>query len=449
MRILHTADTHIGYRQYGSEERRDDFLRAFETVVNDAIEDDFSALIHAGDLFHQRNPRLEDIIPTIDLFTKLENAGVPALAVVGNHESKRDAQWLDLLENLGLVTRLGRSPYVIENVAIYGVDYVPRSQVPDFEYEFESSDADYNLLVLHGRFKPFPYGEWELKEFVERSDVDWDAFLLGDFHDQVVEKVKGVWATYSGSTERTSTNEEKSPGYNIIEIEEGIDISFKSIENKTRDLVTVDVELTSDENNPTKRVIEKTREYDVEDKVVIIRVDGESKEKVVQSEIENSVAERGALVARVTDRREIESETKEIDVSFADPERAVEERINSMGLSEAAQSLDFLVRDSEVADTNVADEAESRIEDLLESGVKKLRRKEEKGEETADDKTPSTAEDEIGKDERDECKDAESTEEVDEPETRTDEEDESKRRGKRKRKHPNRHRVVWRTGFEV
>lgn len=395
MRILHTADTHIGYRQYGSDERRDDFLNAFEAVVSDAIEDDFSALIHAGDLFHQRNPRLEDIIPTIDLFTKLENAGIPALAVVGNHESKRDAQWLDLLENLGLVTRLGRSPYVIENVAIYGVDYVPRSQIQNFEYEFEPSDADYNLLVLHGRFKPFPYGEWELKEFVEKSNVDWDAFLLGDFHDQVVEKVKGVWATYCGSTERTSTNEEKGPGYNIVEVEEGVDISFKSIENRTRDFITMDVELTASEDNPTERVIERTREYDVEDKVVIIRIDGESEKKVIQSEIENSVAERGALVARVTDRREIETETKEIDVSFADPERAVEDRISSMGISEAARSLDSLVRESEVADTNVADEAESRVEELVESGLNKFQRKEKKDEETKGDKKSegSTVED--------------------------------------------------------
>ncbi|MDY7082194.1 MAG: metallophosphoesterase, partial [Halobacteria archaeon] len=107
MKVIHTGDTHIGYRQYGSDERRTDFLDAFDTVVEDAIDSDVSAFIHAGDLFHSRNPRLDDIIETISIFEKLSEAEIPTLAVVGNHEGKRDSQWLDLLENLNLVTRLG------------------------------------------------------------------------------------------------------------------------------------------------------------------------------------------------------------------------------------------------------------------------------------------------------------------------------------------------------
>lgn len=82
-RVLHTGDTHIGYRQYHSPERRADFLAAFRRVVEDAIADDVDAVVHAGDLFHDRRPALADIHGTIEVLRDLREAGVPLYAVWG------------------------------------------------------------------------------------------------------------------------------------------------------------------------------------------------------------------------------------------------------------------------------------------------------------------------------------------------------------------------------
>ena len=70
IRILHTADTHLGYRQYHSEARRKDFFAAFELVVNDAVEMQVDAVVHAGDLFDSRNPTLEDLLEPMYSKTK-------------------------------------------------------------------------------------------------------------------------------------------------------------------------------------------------------------------------------------------------------------------------------------------------------------------------------------------------------------------------------------------
>ena len=64
-RVLHTGDTHIGYQQYHSPERRADFLSAFETVIDDAVEMDVDAVVHAGDLFHDRRPDLPELMGTL------------------------------------------------------------------------------------------------------------------------------------------------------------------------------------------------------------------------------------------------------------------------------------------------------------------------------------------------------------------------------------------------
>jgi DNA repair exonuclease SbcCD nuclease subunit len=360
-RVLHTGDTHIGYRQYGSDERRRDFLRAFERVVDDAVGDGYDALVHAGDLFHSRNPRLSDVRDTVDLFRRLEEAGVEALAVVGNHESKRDADWVDLLQDLGLVRRLGTEPVVVGGVAFYGVDHTPSSRLEPSEIDFAPppESASHNVLVLHGLFEPFPFGEIGLEAFVDGTDIDWDAFMLGDYHHPERADIDGVVAAYCGSTERASASEEEARGYNVFEFDGGVHMERRAVE--TRDFVTVDTELVE---GGTDEVIERTRERDVEDAVVIVDVDGGSDAPVVQSEVEESLLERGALVARMNDRRDKDEEDT-TEVEFADPDSAVRERVDAMELTDAGREIDALVRDGDVARTLIAGEVEERLERIL------------------------------------------------------------------------------------
>ena len=386
-RVLHTGDTHIGYRQYGSDERRRDFLRAFESVVEDAVEGDYDVLVHAGDLFHSRNPRLGDLRETVALFSRLREGGVEAVAVVGNHESKRDAEWVDLLQDLGLVRRLGREPVVVDGVAFYGVDHTPASRASEFDYSFEQSpdEAEHNVLVLHGLFEPFPFGDWSLEEFADESPVDWDAFMLGDYHHPERAEVDSATAAYCGSTERASTAEEETRGYNVFEFDDDVFMERRALE--TREFVTVEAELVE---GGTEEVVERTREREVEDAVVIVDVKGESDAPVVQSEVEEALLERGALVARVNDRRERE-EDENTEVTFADPDDAVRERVEEMDLSDAGREIDALVRGDEVARTNLAEEVEERVEELLDGTDS--RDTGEKADQNAEKKSQSTVED--------------------------------------------------------
>ncbi|MWG36443.1 DNA double-strand break repair protein Mre11 [Halomarina oriensis] len=358
-RVIHTGDTHIGYQQYHRPERRQDFLDAFRRVLRDAIDDDVDAVVHAGDLFHDRRPSLTDILGTLDVLRDLAAADVPFLAVVGNHEAKRDAQWLDLFESLGLAVRLDASPHVVGNTAFYGLDFVPRSRRDALEYEFESHDVDHAALVTHGLFQPFDYGDWDAREILEGSPVEFGALLLGDNHKADRAQVADTWVTYCGSTERASADEREDRGYNIVEFDDDVSISRRGID--TREFVFVDVELAPDEG--VERVREQASQYDVEGCVVVVSVDGEG-ERIAPAEVESALDERGALVARVTDRREFET-TTEYEVSFADPDEAVRERVRELGLSSAARDIDETIRASKVADSNVADEVESRVRDIV------------------------------------------------------------------------------------
>ncbi|MFT4883051.1 MAG: exonuclease SbcD [Natronomonas sp.] len=363
-RVIHTGDTHLGYRQYHLPERREDFLDAFRQVAEDAVSDDVDAVVHAGDLFHDRRPGLPDLLGTLDVLERLDEANIPFLAIVGNHETKRDAQWLDLFEAMGLATRLGDEPVVVGETAFYGLDFVPRAQREDLDYEFDPHDADHAALVSHGLFSPLvpDYGnvEWDAEEVLSEANQEFDAMLLGDEHAPTREQIEGTWVTYCGSTERASASEREDRGYNIVEFDDdGVHISRRGIE--TREFVFIDLELGEIEG--FDRVRDRLREHDLADAVVHVTLEGDG-EDLSAARIEEFAADAGALVARVNDRREV-SEDTDLDVAFADPDEAVRERVRDLGLSGAARDLDEMIRASKIADSNVADEAEDRVADLL------------------------------------------------------------------------------------
>ena len=366
-RVIHTGDTHIGYQQYHVPERRQDFLAAFRTVVRDAIDGDVDAVIHAGDLFHDRRPTLSDIMGTLDILEELAEADVPFLAVVGNHEAKRDAQWLDLYASLGLATRLDDEPTVVDDTALYGLDFVPRSKRGDLEYDFAPHDADHAALVTHGLFQPFDYGDWEAGEVLGESSVAFDALLLGDNHKHGKQQVDGAWVTYCGSTERASASEREDRGYNIVAFGDDVQITRRGLD--TREFVFVDVELDATEG--IERVRSQVGQYDLADAVVIVSIDGDG-EPVAPATIEEYALDRGALVARVTDHRELAADDRETSVSFADPDDAVAERVRELGLSGAARDIDETVRASKVADANVAETVEDRVRELVEDDPEAL-----------------------------------------------------------------------------
>jgi DNA repair exonuclease SbcCD nuclease subunit len=363
--LLHTGDTHLGYRQYHSPVRREDFLAAFERVAADAVEAEVDAVVHAGDLFQDRQPALTDVMGALSVLRRLADAGIPFCGVVGNHESKRDSQWLDLFERLGVATRLGTEPVVVGDVALYGLDFVPRSRREGLDYEFDPAPpaAEHTALVSHGLFEPFDHGDWDTRRLLRESPVGFDALLLGDDHTPRTRQLEAfdTWLTYPGSTERASASERDDRGYNLVRFDDSLDVRRRGLD--TRRFVYVDVELESGEG--TGRVLERLRQHDSEDAVVIVTVTGDG-ERVTPAEVEAEATEQGALVARVNDRRDHEEEEADTDVSFANPDRAVERRLRGLGLSPAARELDELVRTGRVADSNVADSVEERVRELAE-----------------------------------------------------------------------------------
>ena len=100
-RFLHIADIHLGFDRYDSPERTKDFFFTLRDVLNRyAIQSAVDFVLIAGDLFEHRNI-LPNILNQAELaLSPLKDAGIPVLAIEGNHDNRPygvNTSWLRYL----------------------------------------------------------------------------------------------------------------------------------------------------------------------------------------------------------------------------------------------------------------------------------------------------------------------------------------------------------------
>ena len=85
MKILHIADTHLGYSAYrklteeGINQREIDNYNAFKQVIDYAIQSKPDIILHAGDLFDSVRPNNRAITFAIKQILRLSKSDIPFL----------------------------------------------------------------------------------------------------------------------------------------------------------------------------------------------------------------------------------------------------------------------------------------------------------------------------------------------------------------------------------
>ncbi|MBN1401855.1 MAG: exonuclease SbcCD subunit D [Anaerolineae bacterium] len=235
VRFLHAADLHLGYQQYGSPARYDDFMRAFRHLVVDALDKHVDFLLLAGDLFHKRTVDPLTLYLTTQELIRLRNVGIRVLAVEGNHErpQTRDSlSWLDFLSNMGLLTllsvsysegRLRLEPWSVERgagayvdlpegVRIIGVRYFGASTsrvVGDLAQALEALPGprpSYCALMLHAGLQGIldQYAATLTRNDLEVLRPHVDYLALGHIHKPFMQD---DWLYNPGSLEANSIQE--------------------------------------------------------------------------------------------------------------------------------------------------------------------------------------------------------------------------------------------------
>ena len=120
MKLLHTADIHLGFKTHG---RRDaetglntrllDVRRSLEAVVQRALDADVDAFLFCGDAYHTADPTPTQQDIFVQCLRPLADAGIPIVLIVGNHDHPVTfgrASSLDIFDHIAGEVQCYRKP---------------------------------------------------------------------------------------------------------------------------------------------------------------------------------------------------------------------------------------------------------------------------------------------------------------------------------------------------
>ena len=254
-KFLHLSDVHLGYQQYNHKERFNDFGRAFLYIVDQATAEHVDFVILGGDLFHKRVIDPPTLIQAIEGLTRCKEAGIPVLAVEGNHERAhyRDvSSWMDFLASRGYLALLNPVSFKegvplltawdgIEGayldltpagspvrgcVRIYGVKYYGAATdrlvdgLAKALAEMDRSQVEYVIMIMHAGLEGvLPHYSATLSHSqiaLLRDHIDYLA--LGHIHKPFERE---DWIYNPGSPETCNADEAAWPGrgYYLVEVD--------------------------------------------------------------------------------------------------------------------------------------------------------------------------------------------------------------------------------------
>jgi exonuclease SbcD len=155
MRLLHTGDWHVG-RTIRGRSRADELREALAEVVGIAVQEGVDAVLLSGDIYDHRSPTPESDSLVFDALLRLHDAGIPVVAIAGNHDAPaRLEAFAGLLKPVGTTVVPRVAPpdrgTVIEihardgtaSAVVACVPFVPERRFGDAAKLFDATEAWY------------------------------------------------------------------------------------------------------------------------------------------------------------------------------------------------------------------------------------------------------------------------------------------------------------------
>jgi DNA repair protein SbcD/Mre11 len=293
IRFIHTSDIHLGktYRSGGQgAERYQDFFTTFTAIVADAVQERVDFVLIGGDLFHTGQILPKTFARTIEILQPLKDAGIPCLAVEGNHDwiHRRDSvSWMEALSQLGYISLLrpartaegdyrfdpfdreqGAGGHLeIGGVNVYGLGYIGSQAGNHVSRICQAVTTKRNILLFHvgiWTYSPVEIGNIRPDEALPLAEC-FDYVALGHGHKPyIVQTPEGRPYAYNpGSPDCVNFGEERyDKGYYLVTLEEGAQPShlFRTSSPRTMLVLTIDLDGALSAGDALERFASQMRE---------------------------------------------------------------------------------------------------------------------------------------------------------------------------------------------
>ncbi|MGE5706730.1 MAG: metallophosphoesterase family protein, partial [Bacteroidota bacterium] len=268
VRFLHLADIHLGNDQYRSPVRAQDMYEAFrDAIVRFGIEQEVDFIAIAGDLFDKRNVSPAAMLQAIEALKLCKEAGIPVVAIEGNHDRAGERQtltWLhcladwDYLKLLAPEEDLSLLPFdeqtkrggflEIKGCRLIGTRWFGASVTAALPRLAESIQAltpvEHQVFLLHAAMEgqvPRMLGGLTTQDLAPIREAKVDYVALGHIHQRY--EVDG-WIFNPGSPEACSVSESELPrGAFLVELSDRVQARFLQ-DQVQRPFLRLSVDLT-------------------------------------------------------------------------------------------------------------------------------------------------------------------------------------------------------------
>ena len=322
------SDVHLGFQKHESLQKIEQ--QVFEKILDQCISLKVDFILIPGDLFHVNIPEMRVQKFAFAKFRQVHDAGIPIYVVYGSHDfSPVSNSVIDLLTEVGYITKVTQAKSHDDGQISLKCLVDPKTRVKitglsglkvgqDREW-YEKLDRD--SLEAETGFKIFLF-HGGISDMKTDSGMDGDQMPLSllpkgfsyyagghmhKFNHQSFDGYSNVvypgtpFAGYHADLEDNANGQKR--GFVLVEFEDEVEsVDFVEIENTEYEVIEVDANNRKAES-VNQELSEKTAEINVENKVVIIKIQGElmsgKTADVDVSIVRDNLNDKEALVVKI------------------------------------------------------------------------------------------------------------------------------------------------------
>tara|TARA_R110000782_G_scaffold270455_1_gene371311 strand:- start:12895 stop:14148 length:1254 start_codon:yes stop_codon:yes gene_type:complete len=255
-KFLHAADVHLDSPLLGLATKSADYAArvdrasrdAFEKLIALAIDEGCSFIVLAGDIFDGDLRNFETGLFFIDQMRRLEEAGIQAFLILGNHDAEnRFAAKLSMSANVHVFDSKRAEAIAVGalQVTVHGRSFPQRDVTDNIARDYPAAvAAHFNIGVLHTACQGSesyhaPYAPCTVEQLVNHG---YDYWALGHVHARAILNTD-PYIVYPGNLQGRSPRETGPKGATIVTVSDG---QVTQLEHRDLDVVrwfvlTVDV----------------------------------------------------------------------------------------------------------------------------------------------------------------------------------------------------------------
>jgi DNA repair exonuclease SbcCD nuclease subunit len=273
-RFLHAADIHldsplVGLERYDSapvDTIRGATRRAFENLVQTAIDERVAFVLLAGDLYDGDWKDWRTGLFFNEQMTKLREARVPVFLVAGNHDAESQiTRHLRLPDNVHRFSTKRPETRRLDDlgVAVHGQGFGHRAVPEDLAQGFPAADPGlFNIALLHTSLNGRPghdvYAPTTIDVLAQKGYGYW---ALGHVHRRE-EVSKAPWVVFPGNLQGRHARETGPKGFTLVTVDDGavIDVAHRDADVVRWEACSIDVDGLSSGDAVIERVADRLQE---------------------------------------------------------------------------------------------------------------------------------------------------------------------------------------------